>query len=133
MHFLLREDLIKLNSIIAQCKLLCENRIDTHEQLAIYKYSVEAKICELAENRVALKNQLKRKSDTSNKDDLKKQVAEISAELKKLRTESKLCDGISTRSAQMNENLRQVNLDEIDERKEKKDYEHIRRSGRPNR
>jgi hypothetical protein len=136
MHFLLRDDLIKFDSIIAQSKLLCENRIDTHEQLAIYKSSVEEKIQTLTETRLVFRNQLKclvRSNDEANKIEVEGQIAGVSTELKKLRTESKLCDGISTRSAQMKENLKQVKLDEIKQREEKKDYEHIRRSGRPNR
>jgi hypothetical protein len=134
MHFLLREDLIKLDSIIAQCKLLSENRIDTHEQLAIYKFSSEEKIKTLTETRKALRNRLKclvRCNDEVKQIEVKGQVSDISAQLKKLYTESKLCDGISSRSEQIKENLKQENI--IENRKEKKDYEHIRRSGRPNR
>jgi hypothetical protein len=136
MHFLLREDLIKLDSIIAQSKLLCENRIDTHEQLASYKSLVLEKIKTFTETRHDFKNQLKclvRSNDEAKEIEVKGQISAISSEIKKLRTACKLCDGISTRSAQMKENLSQEKMDEIKERKEKKDYEHIRRSGRPNR
>jgi hypothetical protein len=136
MHFLLREDLIKLDSIIAQSKLLSENRIDTHEQLAIYKSSVEEKIEKLAETRKVLRNQLKclvRNNDEFKDIDVKGQISDISVQLKKLYIENKLCNGIFTRSALIKENLSQVKFDEIKQGKEQKDYEHIRRSSRPNR
>jgi len=136
MHFLLREDLIKLDSIIAQSKLLCENRIDTHEQLASYKSLVIEKIKTFTETRHDFKNQLKclvRSNDEAKKIEVKGLISDISSEIKKLRIACKLCDGIATRSAQMKKNLSQEKMDEISNRKEKKDYEHIRRSGRPNR
>ena len=64
---------------------------------------------------------------------VKSQIADISAELKKLRIEVKLCDGIFTRSVKIPETLKQIKLDEIKQREEKNNDEHIRRSGRPNR
>ena len=59
---------------------------------------------------------------------------EISASLKKLRTEIKLCDGISIRSVQIKDNMKHIKLDKEREKgKEKKDNEHFRRSSRPDR
>ena len=136
MHFLLREDLLKLDSLSAECKLLCAKKIDTIEQLTSYKSSVETKICELTQNRIALRNELKcfMRSDNEEKQvAVKSQIADISAELKKLRIEVKLCDGISTRSVKIPETLKQIKMDEIKQREEKNNDEHIRRSGRPNR
>ena len=136
MHFLLREDLLKLDNIIAQGKLLNEHKIDTHEQLAQYKFSVEEKIMSLKQNRIDLRSQLKRlvrSNDEVEQPQIKSQIADVSSELKKLRTENKLCDGISTRSVKIPDTLKQVMMDEIKQREEKKDYEHVGRSGRSNR
>ncbi len=136
MHFLLREDLLKLDSLSAECKLLCAKKIDTIGQLTSYKSSVETKICELTQNRIALRNELKcfMRSDNEEKQvAVKSQIADISAELKKLRIEVKLCDGISTRSVKIPEAFKQIKMDEIKQREEKNSNEHIRRSGRPNR
>lgn len=137
MHFLLREDLIKLDSLIAQCSLLCENKIDTHEQLAFYKDSVEERIHILVATRLDLRNQMKcqmRSNPDTNPTQIKDQIAKISTKLKKLRTEIKLCGCIYARSTHIKENLKQINLDKVEEkRKEKKDNEHIRRSSRSDR
>ncbi len=137
MHFLLREDLIKLDSLIAQCSLLCEKKINTHEQLALYKYSVEEKIQTFVATRLDLRNQMKcsmRNNTDANPIEIKGQIVEISSNLKKLRTEIKLCDGISIRSAQIKDNLKQIKSEKDEEkRKEKKNDEHIRRSSRSGR
>jgi len=37
LHFLLREDLLKLNNISQEVRLLARHQIDTAEQLALYK------------------------------------------------------------------------------------------------
>ena len=37
LHFLLREDLLKLNNISQEVRLLAQHQIDTAEQLALYK------------------------------------------------------------------------------------------------
>lgn len=47
LHFLLREDLRKLDDITAETRLLVRNRIDTAEQLFSYQSEVKGKITEL--------------------------------------------------------------------------------------
>ncbi len=54
LHFLLREDLAKLDAISEETKLLVRNRIDTVEQLSSYKEGLEAKIESLTADRKAL-------------------------------------------------------------------------------
>jgi hypothetical protein len=74
-----------------------------------------------------------RSNDEVEQPQIKSQIADVSSELKKLRIENKLCDGISTRSVRIPDTLKQVKMDEIKQREEKKDYEHVGRSGRSNR
>ncbi|MFA6851507.1 MAG: relaxase/mobilization nuclease domain-containing protein [Selenomonadaceae bacterium] len=135
-HFLLYQDLIKFDRIIAECSFLEKTKLNTIEELNGYKNSTEIKISGLTQKRKCLKNQLKRlvrSNDISGQETVKIQISEVSTELKMHRDELKLCDGISARSVQMKENLKQAGLDEIKQREEKKNYEHIRRSGRPSR
>lgn len=136
MHFLLREDLIKLDKIIAESKLLFEQKIDTNDQLVFYKASLMEKINDFTEDRQKLRNELKRLVRSNNEEkqiETKDEITVISTDLKKLRREVKLCDGISTRSQRMQKVLKEVGLDEINQREEQKNNEHIRRSGRSNR
>ena len=48
LHFLLREDLLKLNNISQEVRLLAQHQIDTAEQLALYKKEQEVNIRELS-------------------------------------------------------------------------------------
>lgn len=48
LHFLLREDLLKLNNISQEVRLLARHQIDTAEQLALYKKEQEVNIRELS-------------------------------------------------------------------------------------
>lgn len=43
-HFLLREDLIKLDAITKEVRLLAEHRIDTAQQLSSYKSELESRV-----------------------------------------------------------------------------------------
>lgn len=223
MHFLLREDLVKLDSIIAQSNLLIDKKIDTKEQLGAYKTKSAQDIQELISKRADLRNQLKciirskneesrivtrkivegheagvknnyegceteannnhkvHETGTKNvyksyesgiensnegfkprmknngesyqsgtksnneenqveirsRDDIQIEIKSlivcISKEIKKLRKDVRLCDGISERSNKMKENLKNIKSDEEKNRKGAKENEHIRRSSRPGR
>jgi hypothetical protein len=133
MHFLLREDLIKLDSIIAQCSLLCERKIDTYEQLASYKATVEEEMQSLFLKRKELRNQVKclyragLEGNEGETMEVKAQISRISAKLKKLRKETMLCDGIYNRSAKMSQTLKQIESENKKEKgREKNKNEHIR-------
>jgi len=50
-HPLLKQDLMKMNALTAETKLLCQNRIDTIEQLFSYKENLETEKHQLLEQR----------------------------------------------------------------------------------
>lgn len=110
-HFLLREDLLKLNNISKEVKLLIRNRIDTAEQLSLYKNQLEVKIEQLSAERKAM-----------NQKDIKQ---ELTVQIKSLRCEIRLCDDIANRSSTIIEKLKKIDNDESIKRKEK-NREHIR-------
>lgn len=47
LHFLLREDLIKLDAITQEARLLAEHRIDTAQQLSSYQSELESRIADV--------------------------------------------------------------------------------------
>lgn len=61
LHFLLREDLMKLNNISQEVRLLARHHIDTAEQLALYKKEQEVQITTLSAQRRALQKALRTK------------------------------------------------------------------------
>ena len=131
LHFLLREDLLKLNNISQEVRLLARHQIDTAEQLALYKKEQEVNIRELSAKRRVLQNALRTKAvrDSPKQADAHRaQIRELSERLKALRREVHLCDDIAERSGVMVEKLKAVREDAQKQRqKEEQQNEHIRR------
>lgn len=123
LHFLLREDLLKLDAISEEAKLLVRCCIDTGEQLSSYKESVEAKISEITTQRKALYKKLRTvavKTDEGKRAEVKKKIDTLTGELSKLRKEVRLCDDIAQRSGVMLEKLRFIREEEKSKKKEEK-------------
>ena len=127
LHFLLREDLIKLNNISQEVRLLARHQIDTAEQLALYKKEQEVQITTLSAQRRALQKALRTKpvrDSPEQADAHRAQIRELSERLKALRREVHLCNDIAERSGAMAEKLKAVREDEKNQQKE--EHEHIR-------
>lgn len=133
LHFLLREDIAKMDAISEETKLLARNHIDTAEQLCSYKEKLETKIGALTDERKALYRKQRTvsvKSDDKRLAKVKEQIAAISKELSALRREVRLCDDIAIRSGVIKEKIKAVREDEQSQRKEnKRDEQFRRRSG----
>jgi hypothetical protein len=127
MHMLLREDLIKLDTITKETKLLCHYRIDTAEQLFLLQEKIQEEMKQLSERRKRLRYQGRNIKDENQMGLLKKEIADISKKIAKLREEIKLCDGIAARSEVVKEKLKIVREEKIDGKGETH-REHIRRS-----
>lgn len=136
LHFLLREDLLKLEAISDEAKLLVANRIDTDEQLFSYKSSLESRIETVTAKRTELYRRRRTvavKSDPDMLEAVKAEIATLSGELTTLRREVKLCDDIAMRSGVMREKIRAVREDEKSKGKETTRNEQFRRRGRAGR
>ncbi|WP_418596469.1 relaxase/mobilization nuclease domain-containing protein [Hominenteromicrobium sp.] len=124
LHFLLREDLLKLDAITAETRLLIGHRIDTAEQLFSYRDEVNGKISALTEKRKQL-YKLQRtaavKSDPEKAAEVKAQIAALSKELAALRKEVVLCNNIAERSGVIKNKIKAVREDEHIKEKEKCD------------
>ena len=130
LHFLLREDLLKLNNISQEVRLLVRNKIDTAEQLSLYKNGLEVQIEKLSAERKALykkQRTVKCQSDPKLAEAVKKEIDGLTEQLKNLRREVHLCDDIAERSGVITEKLKAVREDEQNQGKEKQQNEPIRR------
>ena len=135
LHFLLREDLRKLDAISAETKLLVRNRIDTAEQLFSYRSETEQKIETLTADRTRLyrlSRTAEMKADGGKTAEIKSNISAVSKKLAGLRKELALCDDIAVRSGVIKEKIKSVREDE-NKGKENRDYEHIRRRSRTDR
>ena len=131
-HFLLREDLIKMDAISEEARLLVRHRIDTGEQLSSYKEELESKAQTLTADRKALYRKQRTvavRSDGERTSQVKEQIAALSKELSAIRREVKLCDDIAIRSGVMKEKLKAVREDEKTQRREQSRNEQFRRRG----
>ena len=129
LHFLLREDLLKLDAITAETRLLVGHRIDTAEQLFSYRDEVNGKITALTADRKQLYKAQRTaavKSDPEKTAEVKTQIAALSKELAALRKEVVLCNRIAERSGVIQEKIKAVREDEQPERKEKTDHVQFR-------
>ena len=129
LHFLLREDLLKLDAITAETRLLIGHRIDTAEQLFCYRDKVSEKITALTEKRKQLykaQRTVAVKSDSEKTAEVKAQITALSKELAALRKEVVLCNSIAERSGVIQEKIKAVREDEQPERKEKTDHVQFR-------
>ena len=129
LHFLLGEDLLKLDAITAETRLLIGHRIDTAEQLFCYRDEVNGKIEVLTEKRQQL-YKLQRtaavKSDPEKAVEVRAQIAALSKELAALRKGVVLCDSIAERSGVIQEKIKAVREDEQIKGKEKTDHVQFR-------
>ena len=115
----MREDLVKLDRLDAQTRFLAANGIESVEQLAAKQAEITKRMEALTTERQELYSEIRRIS-RAGKDpaEQKSMRDEISTQLKELRKDLRLCDGIAERSAQTREELERF-LDEQkrDERK----------------
>ena len=133
LHYLLKDDLMKMDAITKEARLLCRCHIDTAEQLLSYQGSLESEKNELTEQRKGLYS-LSRKVSGEEKEAVKTQISDISKRLGEIRKEVRLCEGIAARSGTLKEKLQTVRADEQEiKRKELMKNEHRRRCGGTNR
>ena len=126
----LREDILKLDKRIEETRFLGKYKIETADELTGRKEYAETQIQVLTDQRKELYNALKRikrKGDAEEISATKDKISVLSAELKQLRREVKLCESIAERSGLVKEGLESIIEQDISERKEKTQHEHSRR------
>ncbi len=129
LHFLLKEDLIKLDNIIQETRLLAREKIDTGEQLLSYQSGVESQLQTLTAQRKELYRSQRRVEvieDAAKLAEVKTQTTAISKQLQNLRKEIKLCEDIAQRSGIIREKIQAVREDRS-QGKENQKHEQFRR------
>lgn len=127
LHYLLREDLMKLDQITDETRLLGKRHINTTEQLFSYKSSVEERMKDLVADRTRLRKKIRVTTDDVELSMARENISSITEELWILRKELRLCDRITERSKVMETNLAQIQADEQkNQGKENRGYEQRR-------
>lgn len=84
-------------------------RVETPEQLSAYQSDVEARLVSLTEQRKNLYRKLRTKealADPARQEQIRAEVSALSAQIKALRREVKLCEDIAARSLSLKEKIR---------------------------
>jgi len=122
------EDVRKMNKISEEARLLGKYRIDTTEQLFLFKDSREEKISQLTKERMRLYGRLQRmnvKGNPSLEGKIRDEISAINMRLKRLRKEVKVCEGILERKESLKTKTEQIK----EEREERYNEQLIRCGG----
>lgn len=129
LHFLLREDLTKLDEIAKETRLLGTYRIGTDTELFLLQEKKNLELEQLSDRRKGLRKRIQTKAGKENAEGIRKEIAGLSKEIRKLRKEVVLCDKIAERSQSIKEKLH-VLQKERQQGKEEMSHEYRRRSSR---
>ena len=127
-HFLLREDIQKLDKLTSEMGLLRRNKIQTAKQLLSYKEGIEEKIGVLSEERTKLRKQLRRTEAIGHEEEIKSNIYDLTGDIHSLRREIKLCDDIADRSGVIREKIHTLQQQNQIQDKEEKEYGQFRGS-----
>ena len=107
-HYLYRDDLLKLNNITAEAWLLCTNQIESAEELFAYEKKLEREVKGLCVQRKKLYNDNRRAGITAEeKENLAKEREALTADIRACRRKMHLCANIMTRSEHLKETMEQ--------------------------
>lgn len=116
LHYYLKEDLMKIDKISMETRLLARENVSTIEQLFSYKNSIEKEIESLVDIRESLRRNVRKNADETEISKIKDKISDSTRKIRELRKEITLCDGIAERSKVIDDCLKQIQKDEEKER-----------------
>ena len=120
LHYLLKEDLMKLDEITAQVRFMGRRQIETEEDLHRTMQEITQKMETIMEERMVLRNEIRKPSNQERVGELKEEVSQKTRQLAELRKEKKMCEHIAERSRIMRNNVEQIQKEkEAEKRKER--------------
>ena len=104
-HILLKEDLLKCDLYSEQAKLLSKYHVNTDEDLSQLMETIEEKMQSVSAERDEMRKVSRRNIPIAQIDAARDKVTELTAELRELRKELKVCTQVQERSDHVRENL----------------------------
>ena len=120
LHPILREDLLKCEMYSEEAKLLCRNSIRTEADLFSYMEAIGTKMEDLTLQREELRKESRRQLPEQRQAEVRSEITKLTAELKELRKEEKLCADIKERSQQVADNMDVIDQDRGRRKEEKR-------------
>ena len=105
LHIVLKEDLLKCEQYSEQAKLLCKYHVATDEDLSMLMGKLGERMEMLSRERDELRLVIKRVVPEETITEARKEIMELTSEIKTLRREMKVCTAIQERSDFVRENL----------------------------
>jgi len=116
LHILLKEDLLKCDQYSEQAKLLSRYHVDTEKDLLDLMENIEGRMKELSLGRDEFRRTARRVLPESEIQGAKGKIKDLTAEIRELRHELKVCGDIQQRSGHVRENLAVIDRDRTHER-----------------
>ena len=111
LHILLKEDLLKCDQYSEQAKLLSKYHVSTDEDLSLLVEKLEDKMQSVSAERDEMRKVSRRNIPISQIDAARDKVTKLTAELRELRKELKVCTQVQERSDHVRENLEIIDRD----------------------
>ena len=111
LHILLKEDLLKCDQYSEQAKLLSKYHVNTDEDLSQLMEKLEDKIQSVSAERDQMRKVSRRNIPIAQIDAARDKVTELTAELRELRRELKVCSQVQERSDYVQESLEIIDRD----------------------
>ena len=131
--FFIREDLVRMDRLEKQTQLLSANGIETPEDLVCFRDEKREQLSGLEETRHLLRNEKERAKTAGDGAWIGRvngRISEINGEMKKIRKELALCEGIEERWKTMELELKRLEEEQRDNTgKEEKRDEHVLERG----
>ena len=112
LHYILKEDLIKMEEFSREMRFLGKYRIETKEQLLFHKEGCMREIKTLVYERARLRNKVRTNITDEELKSTKEEISQLTVRLRELRKEVRLCEKIYQRSDEVQEKLEKVLADE---------------------
>jgi len=104
-HRIFKDELMKCEMYSREARLLCDNDIVTDRDLFVFEKSLEGKMYSLNAERDELRKEVKRVIPEERRQAAKERIAQVTSELRSLRSQKKLCADIKERSEVIEEKL----------------------------
>ena len=117
-HFLLRDDLQKLDSFIEDMRLMEKEGIGTQSQLDAFRHRTSRAVEDLLSERQTLYLASRATAQPETAVDARESIAAINEQLKQLRKQLKQCDRIAERSDIIETKIGQIEKDNVQTSKE---------------
>lgn len=115
-HFLLRDDLRQIDKITREVTLISKKNINTLAELESHQYFASDKLENLLKERRCIYNKIKRCKSSEKKELLQQDVETLSSQIKDLRKEVVLYEGIKVRSVSIKQKLQQIKEEQEQEK-----------------